>query len=208
MIVEHITVPTYITLLRLCAAPLVLPILFVTLLPFNHIVLNGVLAILFVLFSFTDFLDGFLARRYQQESKLGKALDPIADKFLIYSSLVGLLAAEKIFFFWVVVLIGRDLFMMGLRQIASQYAIQVPVSQWGKARTVVLMAYITFLIANPYQAFSIAQAPWWKGIELLLLCVALVLTLWSVKNYTEAFLKEYNQKVGKPIELPRDVTHQ
>lgn len=209
MIREHITVPTYLTLARLCAAPLVLPILFVALLPLNIFFVNCFLALVFVLFSLTDFLDGFLARQYHQESKLGKILDPIADKFLIYSTLVGLLAAHKIFFFWVIIFIGRDLFMMGLRYISLQYDLSIPVSQWGKVRTAMMMVYITFVIANPYQKLAFSKALWWKWGEFFLLLGALGFTVWSAKLYTEEFIHRYLEKTKEPVNFDesRDATH-
>jgi cardiolipin synthase len=199
MISEQFTVPTYITLVRLCAAPLILPTLFVYLLPFNSVVLNGILLLLFISFSLTDFLDGFLARHYHQESELGRVLDPIADKFLMYSSFVGLLAAHKIFFLWVVIFIGRDFFMMGLRQIASQYHFDIAVSQWGKVRTVMVMIYVGFVIANPYQDLLVMQAPWWHCGEWILLTIALLLTLWSAYGYYVVFVKELLKRFDKPI---------
>jgi CDP-diacylglycerol--glycerol-3-phosphate 3-phosphatidyltransferase len=188
---SQLTMPTYITLVRLCVAPVILPFLCVFLLPFNNIVLNGFVLAVFVVFSLTDLLDGFLARQYNQESTLGKILDPIADKFLVCSSLIGLLAAGKIFFLWVIILIGRDLFMMGLRQIASQYQYDLPVSSWGKVRTTVLMTYIGCLIANPYQHMPFKQAFWWHSVELILLAASLLLTLWSAYTYYSVFLQKF-----------------
>jgi len=194
--IEYITIPTYLTLFRLIAAPIILPILFVGLLPYNHIIVNSFLALLFIAFALTDFFDGFLARYYHQESALGKMLDPIADKFLIFSSLIGLLAAQKIFFLWVLIFIGRDLFIMGLRQIGLQHMIEVPVSAWGKARTAVLMMYIAFLILNPYALLPWSQAPWWHSIESVLLITALFLTIWSAKKYAYSFFSEYLAKAS------------
>jgi CDP-diacylglycerol--glycerol-3-phosphate 3-phosphatidyltransferase len=172
----------------------VLPVLFVLLLPFNNVVVNCCVVILFMLFSLTDFLDGFLARYYNQESMLGKVLDPIADKFLFYSCFVGLLAAHKVFFLWVLIFIGRDFFVMGLRQIASQYAYTLAVSSWGKIRTVVVMVYIGFLIINPYQHTVFGQAPWWHGTEVGLLFISLLLTLWSAYGYYVAFVTEFTKQ--------------
>ena len=193
---EYITLPTYLTLIRLCAAPLVLPFFFVLLLPYNSFVINMLLMILFGLFSFTDFLDGFLARYYRQESLLGTLLDPIADKFLIFSSLIALLVVKKIFFLWVLIFIGRDLFMMGLRQIGAEHSINVSVSFWGKARTCALIFYIAFLILNPYAFVPWSQAPWWHSLEFILLLAALGLTIWSAKLYTQAFLTHYMAKIN------------
>jgi CDP-diacylglycerol--glycerol-3-phosphate 3-phosphatidyltransferase len=197
MLSEQLTIPTYMTLARLCGAPIILPVLFVYLLPFNNVFINGFILILFVIFSLTDFLDGFLARRYFQESELGKVLDPIADKFLMYSSFVGLLAAHKIYFLWVIIFIGRDFFIMGLRQIASKYQFEITVSQWGKLRTAIVMVYVGFVIANPYQQLPLLQAPWWHCIEATLLLVSLMLTIWSAYSYYCVFIKELLKRLDK-----------
>src|ERR1700722_2587731 len=127
--------PTILTLIRLILSPLVLPVLFVYLLPYNNIYINILLALLFIAFSLTDFLDGYLARKYSQETALGSVLDPIADKFLVYSTLLALAVVNKLFFFWVVLLIGREFFMMGLRQVALENNFSVKVSSLGKTKT-------------------------------------------------------------------------
>jgi cardiolipin synthase len=187
IILKQLTIPTCITLVRLCAAPLILPLLFVCLLPFNNLIVNGCVLVLFAVFSLTDLLDGFLARYYCQESALGRALDPIADKFLFYSCFVGLLAAGKIFFLWVIIFIGRDFLVMGLRYIALQHSYDLVVSSWGKLRTAVVMMYIGFLILNPYHQLPMNQAPCWYGLEIILLILSLLLTLWSAYAYYSVF---------------------
>jgi CDP-diacylglycerol--glycerol-3-phosphate 3-phosphatidyltransferase len=152
---------------------------------------------LFILFALTDLVDGFLARYYKQESNLGKALDPIADKFLIYSCLIGLLAAGKIFFLWVIIFIGRDFFMMGLRQIALQNKFDLAVSWLGKIRTAILMIYIGFLIIHPYKHVSIMEAIWWHITEYLLLFISLLLTIWSMYSYYIIFMQEYTKRFNQ-----------
>jgi len=198
--------PTMLTLGRLIISPLVLPVLIVYLLPQNIFFVNAVLAILFVLLSLTDLFDGFLARRFNQVTKLGKQLDPIADKFLTYSTLIALLAAGKIFFYWPIIFIGRDFFVMGLRAIAKEKNISIPISFWSKVKTFSLMAYLAFVILNPYQLLGFEHS--WNLIELLLLCIALLMTFWSGKTYYDAFKKQYgpldtlfgtNEKI-EPIE--------
>ena len=126
-----INLPTILTLIRLILSPLVLPVILVYLLPLNIFWVNGVLAVIFMLLSITDFFDGYLARKYNQETVLGKVLDPLADKFLTYSALIGLLAAHKIYFYWVVILIGRELFILGLRHVALEHRLEVSVSILG-----------------------------------------------------------------------------
>jgi cardiolipin synthase len=197
---HHITFPTYLTLARLCAAPLILPPLFVLLLPFNYAWINYLLAILFLLFGLTDFFDGFIARRYKQESPLGSLLDPIADKFLIHSALIGLLAASKISFFWVLLFLCRDLCMMGLRQIAAEKRFSIPVSRWGKVRTVFVMFYIATAIANPIKMIaSIFEIPsYWYLAEYVALFFALFLNGYSLKSYYRYFVERYFQVQHNP----------
>lgn len=189
-----LTLPTYITLVRLCVAPLILPILCAYLLPLNNITLNWLVCGVFAFFCLTDFVDGFLARYYYQETDLGKALDPIADKFLLYASLIGLLAAGKIFFMWVVLLIGRDFFMMGLRQVALQYSFDIKVSILGKLRTTIVMLYIGFLMVHPYKETPILHAVWWHTVEWALLLLSLLLTVWSMYSYYIFFVQTYNKR--------------
>jgi CDP-diacylglycerol--glycerol-3-phosphate 3-phosphatidyltransferase len=188
--------PTILTLIRLVASPLLLPVLLVYLLPFNYWWLNGLLALLFTFFGLTDFLDGYLARKLKQETKLGRVLDPIADKFLVYSTLVALLATGKIYFYWVIILIGREFFMMGLRHVALENGITVHVSSWGKLKTLVQMAMLTVMIANPYQALGFCGAFGWNGLEALLLAISLLLSVDSARRYYVTFMKAYNAKMN------------
>lgn len=193
-----ITFPTYLTLARLCAAPVLLAPLLVLLLPFNYWLVNYLLAILFLVFGLTDFFDGFIARRYKQESSLGSLLDPIADKFLLHSALIGLLAAGKISFIWVLAFMCRDLCMMGLRQIAAEKGSAVPVSRWGKVRTICVMLYIVVAIANPAKGvLTLSESPYWYGAEYGLLALALILNWWSLKRYYLYFLERYTATSAK-----------
>jgi len=183
--------PTVLTLARLIISPLILPLLLVRLLPFNVFWINGVLALIFVLFGLTDFLDGYLARKLKQESRLGGSLDHIADKFLVYSTLVALLAIGKIYYYWVVILIGRDFFMMGLRQLALESGFVVSVSLFGKLKTAVQMALLAVLIANPYQMLEISGAPFWNGLELVLLVATLMMSVISAYVYYLGFMAQF-----------------
>jgi CDP-diacylglycerol--glycerol-3-phosphate 3-phosphatidyltransferase len=96
--VLSINTPTRLTLIRLIFSPLFLPLVLVYFLPYNNQIINGILALVFVLLSLTDFFDGYLARKYNQETALGRALDPLADKFLFFSTLIALVTIQKVFF--------------------------------------------------------------------------------------------------------------
>lgn len=178
---ELLNLPTYLTLIRLVASPLCLPLLLVYGLPYNNLFITYFIALFFVFLSFTDFLDGYLARKYKQETVLGKALDPIADKFLLFSALISLVALEKMFFYWAIIFIGREFFIMGLRIVALENNIKVHVSWLGKLKTVFQILYITLVILDSSYA-----AP--------MLVIALFLSIISAYFYYDSFMKEFAQK--------------
>ena len=139
----------------------------------------------------TDFLDGYLARRYGLETALGRALDPIADKFLVCANLIVLLAIGKIYFWWVIILIGREMCIMSLRQLAAQHRISVPVSYLGKIKACFQMFLIILLIARP--ATTYGSINWWSISELLLLIATIYFALSSLYSYANRFAKQYYQ---------------
>lgn len=192
---NSVNFPTALTLVRLVISPLLLPILLVLFLPLNLFWVNCVLGLLFVVFSLTDFFDGYFARKLNQETRLGKVLDPIADKFLVYSTLVALLAVHKIFFYWVVILIGREIFLMGLRQIALEHNFSVSVSMLGKLKTAFQMSYLTCAIVNPYHGlgFTMSGVGAWNSLESLLLIGTIFLSVYSARQYFNAFLVQFRQ---------------
>lgn len=198
-----------LTLIRLVVSPIVLPVLLVYLLPFNIFWINGLLALLFLLFSITDFFDGYLARRYSQVSSFGRFLDPIADKFLIFSTLVALLAVHKIFFIWVLILIGREFFVLGLRQMALENNFSIHVSWFGKVKTLIQVLYITVLILNPYHSLEksglsrciqdMYNAPGWTSLETLLMFITIAMTILSAERYYHAFVYQYIKQKRDPL---------
>jgi len=190
-----INIPIMLTLVRMVVSPLVLPFLLVYLLPLNLFWVNVFLVTLFILLSITDFFDGYLARHFQQVTHLGRILDPIADKFLVYSTVVALLAAGKLFFAVALVLIGREFFVMSLRIIALEHHRTLVVSWLGKLKTIAQMVYLGVVIINPYQQFSLLSSHV-NQLELLLLVLTLGLTIWSAYYYycslVQAFKEEDN----------------
>jgi len=185
--------PTTLTLIRLVLSPLILPALFVYLLPLNNIIINALLGLLFSAFSLTDFFDGYLARKYHQETALGSILDPIADKFLVYSVLIALAVVHKIYFFWAIIFIGREFFMMGVRQIALENGFSIHVSMLGKIKTAVQMIMLVIIIINPYQSLGIGLQGkcLWNSIELTALILSLLLTLVSSYLYYCSFIEQF-----------------
>ncbi len=189
----HYSLPMILTYIRLIGSPLILPFLLAYLLPYNIMWLNCSLAILFFLFGLTDFFDGYLARKYQQETPLGAMLDHVADKFLLYSTLIALIAAHKIHFFWAIIWIGREFFIMALRIIALENNCSITVSSWGKLKTVAQIICLTFIITNPYQSLGMTSF-YWNGTEIVLLLIATLLSLISARNYFSFLINNYAPK--------------
>lgn len=189
-----LNIPTILTAIRLILSPLLLPFLFVHFLPLHNIYINILLGCVFSLISLTDFLDGYLARKYKQVTSLGSMLDPIADKFLIYSTLISLLAVHKIHFFWVIILIGREFFIMGLRILALENGFSIKVSKMGKLKTTFQIICFIFIIINPYEQtglhFTYQGA--WNWSELLLIFLTVYYSLISAFSYYEVFIKQYS----------------
>jgi CDP-diacylglycerol--glycerol-3-phosphate 3-phosphatidyltransferase len=100
----------------------------------------------FVLASFTDVLDGWLARRHKSESNFGKLMDPLADKLLVTSALVSLVSLDRLQAWVAMVIIAREFAVTGLRQLAMEHGEVIPASIWGKIKTVAQVAMVLLLI--------------------------------------------------------------
>ena len=106
---------------------------------------------IFVLASFTDFLDGLLARLYKEESKLGELLDPIADKIIICSALVLLIMDDIIKDYEVVaaiIILIREILISGLREFLAKVQITMPVTNLAKYKTFIQMFAIAILLTG------------------------------------------------------------
>ncbi len=132
--------------------------------------------LIFVIASVTDFFDGFIARKWNQITKLGAILDPLADKMLMLAGFIGLIAMDRASAFAVFLILSREFFITGLRVVAVADGKEVASTMSGKIKTVVQMIAIGFLLMN-----------WPFGAELLWLAVAF--TLYSGYEYIRDYLK-------------------
>jgi CDP-diacylglycerol---glycerol-3-phosphate 3-phosphatidyltransferase len=168
--------PNTITVVRMAAVPVIL------LLPlFPGPSGSRFVAWCFIVAATTDLLDGWLARRGQQETRTGKLLDPLVDKLLVTTSLVVLLAVDRIPIWClplVVVIIGRELAVTGLRGLASVGGHVMAARASGKAKTLVQNIAIGALLF-PETTLGLPA----HDIGLTLLAVATALTLWSGWHY-------------------------
>jgi CDP-diacylglycerol--glycerol-3-phosphate 3-phosphatidyltransferase len=104
-------------------------------------------AIVFVLASFTDALDGWMARRHKKESTFGKLMDPLADKLLVTAALVSLVSLDRIAAWVALAIIAREFAVTGLRQLAMEHGQVIPASSWGKVKTAFQVGMVLALIA-------------------------------------------------------------
>lgn len=139
-----LNLPTALTLLRILAIPGLLVVLEIPLPGRDYAAFA-----IFVAASITDALDGWLARRRGQTTVLGQLLDPTADKLLVASALVCLVALKRLPAWMAVVIIGRELAVSGLRAIASSRGVTIPASIAGKVKMGLETWTIAGLILGP-----------------------------------------------------------
>ena len=101
----------------------------------------------FVLASFTDALDGWLARRNRSESTFGKLMDPLADKLLVTAALVALVSLDRLEAWVAMVIIAREFAVTGLRGVAAEQGVVIQASWLGKVKTILQIAAVFALIA-------------------------------------------------------------
>ena len=126
--------------------------------------------------SVTDFFDGYIARSWDQKTKLGAILDPLADKMLILAAFLGLMMLERASAWAVYLILVREFFITGFRVVMASDGVEVAASMAGKVKTVSQMFAIGFLLMS------------WPGGELLL-WIAVALTLYSGFEYIFAYVK-------------------
>ncbi|MBR1968669.1 MAG: CDP-diacylglycerol--glycerol-3-phosphate 3-phosphatidyltransferase [Clostridia bacterium] len=172
--------PNKLTVLRLIMIPLFVAVFYITAIPFNYLIS----AVIFVLAALTDFLDGYIARKYNLVTNLGKFLDPIADKVLVSTALIvmlmpygGLTILPLYGAIAVAVIIARELIVSGFRIVAASKGVVLAADKSGKIKTFVQdIAIAVLLVGADFmpEAFSVLNI-----IGLALLGVATLLTIYS-----------------------------
>ena len=185
-----LTVPTLLTWTRIVAIPLIVGVFY---LPLPAEVRNLAATVMFVVFAWTDWLDGYLARKLEQTSAFGAFLDPVADKFLVCASLLVLVHLQRTDVFVALIIIGREIAISALREWMANIGASksVAVHMVGKLKTAVQMVAIPFLLYDGVLLERI-DARWWGN---LLIWVAAVLTVWSMVYYLRKALPEIRARV-------------
>lgn len=167
--------PNALSLVRIVLAPFLMALLIAKSGPYTYAA-----ATLFLAAALTDWLDGRIARTTNRVSTLGQLLDPVADKLLIAAALIALVQVEKAPGWMVVLIVGREIAVTGLRAIAATQGVIIVASEFGKAKMVAEVVAVTLLI--------LAATPGVRTAALGALAVALILALGSGLDYFWRFL--------------------
>jgi cardiolipin synthase len=182
-----LSLPNVLTYARILAIPVVVALLFW---PGDPAMRWYALA-LYAAAGMTDYLDGYLARLYDEQSSLGRMLDPIADKLLVAACLLILVGNGSIrsWSIWAaIVILSREILVSGLREFLAEVKVSVPVSHLAKWKTAMQLVAIGFLIAGP-AGDALLPEDWTRLIGLALLWVAAILTLVTGYDYMKASIQ-------------------
>ena len=184
------TLPNLLTLSRIGVIPLLVA-LFYWDSPFAGWVSCG----LFAVAAITDFFDGYLARSWSQQSRLGRMLDPIADKLLIASVILMLVAFDRAPIIAALIILCRELLVSGLREFLAELSVSVPVSRLAKWKTVMQMIAIGFLLVGEAGPYFFDPLITTVLVGEVLLWGAALLTLVTGFDYLRAGLKHLDGPV-------------
>jgi CDP-diacylglycerol--glycerol-3-phosphate 3-phosphatidyltransferase len=182
-------IPNILTLMRIAAIPLMVMLLFT-----GERNPSFWAAALFSAASFTDWLDGYLARKMGIVTVFGKFLDPIADKLIVMAALIMIIPMGRVPAWMVLVILGREIIITGLRGIASTEGIVIAASDLGKFKTIFqIVAIIALLLHYDYHWFFSVDHPLltanMHNVGMFYLWIAFVITVWSGFDYLYKFFR-------------------
>jgi CDP-diacylglycerol--glycerol-3-phosphate 3-phosphatidyltransferase len=184
-----LNLPNILTLLRIASIPVM-----ATLLLSPSRSAGFWAAFVFATASITDWLDGYLARRMGIVTVFGKFLDPIADKLIVMSALIMILPYDRVPAWMVLVILGREIIITGLRGLASTEGIIIPASNLGKFKTIFqIVAILGLLLHYDYHWFFAVDNPYlyvnMHNIGIFYLWIATIITIWSGVDYLAKFIR-------------------
>jgi CDP-diacylglycerol--glycerol-3-phosphate 3-phosphatidyltransferase len=183
--------PNVLTLSRIFAVPLLVVILLTRVYnPDREVVGVSIYlaTMIFLCASVTDYFDGYLARKRRQVTTLGILLDPVADKLLTSAAFISLVELKWVPAWMVVIIIGREFAVSGLRSIASSQGFTINASDLGKAKMVMQVAAITAIILR--NVFS-----WLTAFSKVALWLVVIFALVSAVDYFRKFWKQVDDRV-------------
>jgi CDP-diacylglycerol--glycerol-3-phosphate 3-phosphatidyltransferase len=178
------TLPNTLTLLRIFFVPLLLAVLLRKQIdletPWGILTKEWLALLIFLVAALTDLLDGFFARRRGQISTLGTLLDPVADKLLISAAFISLVELGLVPAWMVVVIVGREFAVSGLRSIAAAEGYTIEASDLGKTKMVVQVIAVSLLLMG-------AHSPAILRLGLVAVWLVVLFAVWSAVDYFQKF---------------------
>jgi len=178
-----LALPNVLTYARIVAVPIVVGCIYVQSILAGPLWLRWVAVVLFIAAGVTDFLDGYFARVWGQQSAFGRMLDPIADKLLVSACLL-ILAADHVIHGWTlwaaIIILCREILVSGLREYLAALRVSVPVTRLAKWKTTAQLVAIGFLLAGDAGDLVL---PYVTKIGLALLWISAVVTLYTGWDY-------------------------
>jgi cardiolipin synthase (CMP-forming) len=181
-----LSLPNLLTLSRILAVPILVFLLWQPA-PLDY----AITFVLYCIVGVTDYFDGYLARAWQQQSNIGRMLDPIADKLLVSTCLLLLAAdTDRTIAGWslwaAIIILCREILVSGLREYLAELKVSVPVTRLAKWKTTIQMVAIAVLLAGPALDKIISYA---TETGIALLWVSAIVTLYTGYDYFRAGLK-------------------
>ena len=181
-----LSLPNMLTFARIAAIPVVVGCVYAQSILEGPLWLRWVALAVFIAAAITDFLDGYYARIWDQQSALGRMLDPIADKLLVASCLL-MLAADGTIKGWslwaAIIILCREILVSGLREYLAAARVSVPVSQLAKWKTTIQLVAIGFLIAGEAGEVILPST---VLIGITLLWISAIFTIYTGWDYLRA----------------------
>jgi CDP-diacylglycerol--glycerol-3-phosphate 3-phosphatidyltransferase len=176
-------IPNLLTFVRI----LIVPIIVVSFYSNNIKIARQISSLLFLIASITDFLDGYVARKYHCQSQWGRIFDPVADKILVSSVLLMMVKFNMAQEIPCLLILARELLVSAVRELIATDKIKLPASYLGKIKTVLQMSAIVALLIGS-EASSIS---WMSPVGNILLWLSCILSMVSVASYLKNVAKCY-----------------
>ncbi|RDV39061.1 CDP-diacylglycerol--glycerol-3-phosphate 3-phosphatidyltransferase [Bradymonadaceae bacterium TMQ3] len=184
---DIVNIPNVLTLMRVALIPIVAMFIY-----FGDPLSCVIAVVLFGVASFTDWVDGYLARKLNLVSMTGKFLDPLADKLLVMTALVMLIPLGRLPAWIVIVIVAREISISSLRSLAAGEGLIIAAGEGGKLKTAFQMLGLVFLILHFSYEVNYGMGPVllnFHAIGFWLLAISVFFSLWSAWEYFWGFLK-------------------
>lgn len=188
-----LSLPNFLTILRLILIPVFIIIFYIPTNFLNIITINYIAASVFILACITDWFDGYFARKFNQSTEFGAFLDPVADKLIVSSALILLVTNNRTFAIFAIIIISREICICALREWMANFVNKgnLSVVTLAKYKTACQMIAIIILIIEKlpkkYEYYDL------KLIGNILMAIASLLTVVSLLYYFKLAIKEYKQ---------------